>query len=361
MFDPSQCDLCGDCFVKCFYIDYDRKKARREMAALIAGERAEILSQCFTCIACNEYCPNGANPFDRISELQDKYQTLDIPEFKEDLYCGIYYMPNVIEKGNPDKPVMSLCCMSWEAHDFNSENDDILKDYNGIWKLGPEKTIFEGQMFEGITKVRGGKYFCVTGMMHIGRDIGSNGRLAPHVRRLVDSLSKLGKDEIIIAHDDGYAMLKAKVPEFGIELPFKPVHILEYIRDYLKGHLHRVCKLHKKIAYQRPCSSRYIPGIDLVLDEIFDIIGVNRVARKYDRENAICCDGSDAQYSQMERIKSLQEKNVLDALKHGAEAMIFLCPMCYATLGPKAQKKGMSPIFVSDLCRMALGEKPFPA
>jgi len=360
MFDPSRCDLCGDCLVKCPYVNYDRKKARQEVAALIAGENADILTQCVTCIACNEFCPTQANPFDRISELQEKKQALNIPQSLIDSDYDAYYMPNIIEKGKPDKAAMSLCTMSWEAKEFSPEEPKTLRLYDSFWKGGSEKTIFEGQMFDGMTMVRGGSYFCVTGMVHIGIDIGNTGRLAPHIRKLVRSLSALGKDKVIIAHDDGYAMLKVKVPEFGIELPFKPVHILEYLRDYLKEHQTSITKLNRKVAYQRPCSSRYLPENDLLLNEIFDLIGVERVNRRYDRKDALCC-GAECSIAQAERLKPYQEKNVADALEHGAEAMVFLCPMCYAILGPKAQQKDMAAIFVSDLCRMGLGEKHFPS
>ena len=358
MFYASRCDLCGDCLVKCQYVNYDRKKARQEMAALIAGEEADILSQCVTCIACNEVCPTQANPFDRISELQEKKRALNIPEHLIDANYDAFYMPNIIEKGKPDKDAMSLCIMSWETKEFSPEEAETPDFDKPFWHGEPEKTIFEGQMFDGMTMVRGGSYSCVNGMAHIGVDISNTGRLAPHIRKLVRSLAALGKERVIIAHDDGYAMLSLKVHEFGIKVPFKPVHILEYMRDYLKEHQASITKLSRKIAYQRPCSSRYLPEDDVLLDEIFDLIGVERVNRRYDREGGLCC-GAEYSISQTERIRPYQEKNVADAKEHGAEAMVFLCPMCYSVLGPKAQQKGMGNIFISDLCRMGLGEKHF--
>jgi len=57
MWDGSKCDLCGDCLVKCLYVDYDKDKAVAEIKALMEGKKAEILSKCVTCCACREYCP----------------------------------------------------------------------------------------------------------------------------------------------------------------------------------------------------------------------------------------------------------------------------------------------------------------
>ena len=45
------------------------------MQDLIDGKNTPLLDRCATCYACNEFCPTGANPFDRIAELQEEYQT----------------------------------------------------------------------------------------------------------------------------------------------------------------------------------------------------------------------------------------------------------------------------------------------
>ena len=62
MFIETRCDLCGDCLVRCLYVDYDQERAAFEIEELIAGRPAPILSACITCFACNEYCPTGRPP-----------------------------------------------------------------------------------------------------------------------------------------------------------------------------------------------------------------------------------------------------------------------------------------------------------
>jgi ferredoxin len=42
MFDASKCTRCGDCLVRCQYVDYDRWKAIQEMTALIENGDADI-------------------------------------------------------------------------------------------------------------------------------------------------------------------------------------------------------------------------------------------------------------------------------------------------------------------------------
>ena len=79
MFDETRCDRCGECLVRCLYVDYDKERAASEIDELIAGRPAPILSACVTCFACNEYCPTDARPFDLILERQEQFHSLGIP------------------------------------------------------------------------------------------------------------------------------------------------------------------------------------------------------------------------------------------------------------------------------------------
>jgi len=179
---------------------------------------------------------------------------------------------------------------------------------------------------------------------------------------MVDNLAKSGAKEIVFVHDDCYAALKGIAPECGINVPFRPVHVFEYLRDYLKENKSKVRKLNMKVAYQRPCASRYTPEKDYLVDEIFDAIGVERVKRQYDGINAVCCGVEVAGpglklFPRGKNFEPFQEKNIKDAKDHGAEAMVYLCPMCFATLDKKVRDAGMKNYMITDICRLALGEK----
>jgi heterodisulfide reductase subunit B len=134
------------------------------------------------------------------------------------------------------------------------------------------------------------------------------------------------------------------------------------MRDYLKQHQDRVTKLSKKVAYQRNCQSRLIPHeiwvrLDAALDEVFELIGVERVARKYDHEDALCCGGV---VTDPEKRDKIQEMNVTDAKAHGAEAMTYVCGGC-AAISMACYRHGLAPIYIVNLVRMALGERRYPA
>ena len=333
MFDESKCILCGDCLVRCKYADYSQEEAIQEISALIEGRDADILRKCVGCVACNEYCTEGANPFDLICQLQEKTHLLPVPEVYSSAMDQIPYMfPSEVIKGDPGKPVLSLCI----------EENNI-----------PEGAL-EGQMFEGLTVVKGGEYFDYLGYIHIGRE----SPIRENAQKFVDKMASLSAKEIIFVHPDCYAMLTCKVREYGIRVPFKPVHIVEYLLNYLKDHQSNITKLGKKVAYQRPCSSRYTPGTEAMLDDLFELTGVERVPRKYDREDALCC-GSGFRLTYPEKAAAVRDMNLNDAKDYGAKAMISTCPACLRSLRKGCQERGMAPIFITDLCRMALGEKLF--
>ena len=332
MWDASKCDLCGDCLVKCLYVDYDKVKAVAEIEALKEGKEAEILSKCVTCCACREYCPTGADPYDLILRAQERAGAFPVGEEAATYFDRTSEIPSELIPGDAEKPVLSLCVMESQI---------------------PEGAL-DGQLFEGMTVVKGGEYFCLIGYVHIGKE----SPIEKKTQNFIDMMASLGKD-IVFLHDDCYAMVHAKVKDYGIAVPFNYMHIFEYLRDYLRDHQSSISKLGKKVSYQRPCASRYTPEKDVLLEEIFELIGVERPPRKYERETALCCTGPIIRVFP-ELAQEVQAKNVDDAIKCGADAIITLCPMCDRVLRRPTSQRGLNKIFITDLCRMALGEKVFP-
>lgn len=49
-------------------------------------------------------------------------------------------------------------------------------------------------------------------------------------------------------------------------------------------------------------------------------------------------------------------RNVMDAKESGAEAMVFLRPLCALNLRSRAEAQGMEPFMLSNLVRLALNE-----
>jgi len=326
MFYEEKCDLCGDCLVLCPYVDYDRDEAVEQLGQLKDGGTPEIVGECVTCVACNQFCEKGANPFDLILERQEQTGVLNIPEQNTQLFRNLPDAPTKVLPGEPGRPALSLC---------------------SVGDLVPG--LFEGSLFEGMTVLKGGDYFCGVGWVHLGQ----KSPVQENAPRVVEKLAATGASEIVFYHDDCYALVTTIAKEYGVDVPFHPVHIIEYLLDQVKEHADEVKPLGLRIAYQQPCASRYTPWKDAQLDELFELIGVERVEREYDRMSALCC-GSPVMPRDRDRAAQIKERNISDAVAHGAQAIAYLCPLCVLNLRKVSASAGLENHHLIELVKQAL-------
>ena len=281
MFKRELCDLCGDCLVECQWMDIERGQAIEWMKALIAGEPTPVLDQCITCYACNEICPQKANPFDLIAELQEKYHTLSSAESAQANEARYAFVKALTDVPQAER-VLSLCV-------FGKTDADLI----------------QGELYN-LPRVGGKPYFCWVLFTHLGAESIQKKR----ARELVERLALTGAKEVVCFHDDCYAMLARLAPDYGIEVPFRPVHLAEYLVEYLKANKTRIMPLDIDIAYQRPCASRHTPEKEHFIDELFELVGARRVERAFDRKNALCCSGIKMMIEKGDP-RPDQEKNIL--------------------------------------------------
>jgi Fe-S oxidoreductase len=325
--------------VNCRYVGYDRDKAIAEIKLLMEGKDAEILRKCTTCMACRSYCPTGADPSNLIFRMQEKIGTCPIvvvgKPAREVLFRAFEKGEDPVQliPGDPDKPALSLDAFRFDEF--------------------PEGT-FDSQLFKGLTIVRGGQYASLSGYVHMGGE----SFVEKYGQRVLDNLARLGKD-IVYIHNEGFVLAHVKAKEYGFQVPFKYMHLFEYLRNYLKAHKKNITKLNKKVAYQANCATRWIPEYDAFLDDVFKLIGVERPNRKYERMNAVCCT-VPLIYTNRELAVDIQKKNFEDAIACGADAIITSCPICYGVFKRPSLQFNLPNIFITDLCCIALGEKPWP-
>jgi Fe-S oxidoreductase len=326
MFYQEKCDLCGDCLFLCPYVDYDLAEAVEQFGQLKDGGTPQIVGDCVTCVACNQFCEKGANPFDLILERQEQTGVLNIPEQNTQLFRNLPNAPTQVILGDPGKPALSLC---------------------SIGDLVPG--LFEGPLFEGMTLLKGGDFFCGVGWVHLGQE----SPVRENAPGVIEKLAATGASEIVFYHDDCYALVTTIAKEYCIDVPFRPVHIIEYLLNQVKERADDVKPLGMRVAYQQPCASRYTPWKDTQLDELFERIGVERVERAYDRKFALCC-GSPVMPRDRDRATQIKERNVEDAVAHGARAMAYLCPLCVLNLRKVASAAELENLHLIDLVNRAL-------
>lgn len=335
-FDPDVCAGCGtiDCLMKCQYISFaDVAEARVEKLKINECRDSRVLHECLTCYSCQEYCPYDNNPFYLLVERQEELGILPAPKPIVEEQLRMMAPKGRITKQPVSGPVVDMCAFPMLVG------------------------CVRGKLFEGATPIVGTDIFCNIMWLHFAK----NSTIRERVPQMIDNimhyyLKDSDTNELVCFHDECYGTYTSVADAYGIKVPFTPIHQFDFINQRLDVLKDRIKPLNVKIAYQRPCSNRLSPQTDRVLDEIFEKIGAERVPRKYDRENALCCGGVPRAHQRDELADELVEKNINDMLKTGAAYCVFNCPFCMATLGQEVAEKGLMPILVSDLVQSALGE-----
>lgn len=340
-FDVEKCHLCQaqSCLTRCQYIDADKDSAKREILKIARGEDSFVLHECVTCYACEEYCPMENHPFYLIVERQE---ALTIPPVPRPL------IQRAVNLGIP----------------FRGE-PEVAEVYGPVLNMGAFSELMhliQGRIFDGLTVIStdGRKmfhYFCQLMYLHYGRSSVIKERLP----RVIETISKHKPTEVICFHDECYGAYTSYCSAVGIDVPFKPVHFFEFLFRRLSELKDFIKPVNLKVAYQRPCSSRLSADKHHFVKDIFDLVGAERVEREYTDENSLCCGGTiqgQRREGSRKRAIEVQKKNVDDMKKAGAEVCVFNCPACLQTLGAMVEREGIRPIHMSDLCRLAIGEKP---
>lgn len=333
MHHPDRCNFCGICLSECKFVGISAEDAPGEVKKLAEGAAPEWLSKCVTCFACEERCPTKAGPFFRLVKRMEESGRYFSPEMVDAMHAhfavkGEFTPPRVTGRA------ASLCT---------------------IYNFLPPET-FTGLLFDGLPILKGRFFFCHIVYLHMG-NLTHSEEEAP---RTIERLAATGASEIVFVHEDCYAMIKA-AQDRGVEIPFRPIHLYEHLLERLTENRDKIRPLNMKIAFQRPCAQRLAPEKDALLDEIFALICVTRVERKYDRDGAVCCgENPGGALTARAPLVDMRGENIEDARAAGASAMVFLCPVCMSAMGQAVRDAGVSTIFLVDLCRMAIGETPVP-
>jgi len=334
-FDKEICKNCEtiDCLMRCQYMKLDLKSAEEQRDRLINGEDSQVLKDCVTCYACEEYCPHQNHPFYLIVDRQEEMGIWPVPKPVTNQQLFIMQPQSTIVAKKVQPPVINMCTFS------------------------PLEGSIRGSLFEGASVISGSDIFCNIMWLHFARNSIIRDRLPKVINNIWEYyLKDSGVDEIVHFHDECYGAYTHLAPAFGIDVPFKSIHLFDFLIQRLDKLKDRINPLNLKVAYQRPCSNRLIPETSDLIDDIFSRIGANRVEREYDRENALCCTYCLKAQQLDETSDSVMKRNVDDMVDAGVAYCVFNCPACFLTMSEATAERGIIPTLVSDLCLMALGE-----
>ena len=333
-FDKTKCARCEavSCLVKCQYMDFkDKDKAKQEWQKVINGDDSSVLTACTTCYACEEYCPFGNHPFYLIVEQQEAKGILPAPRPTVTMWVNQCQPVGRFRVGKIEERALSYC---------------FLPQFNALVK---------GKLFDGIawSVIFGQEFFCNAVYLHYAKLSVIKERLP----EIIENIKNQGIKELVCLHDECYGTFTSLASAYGIEVSCKPVHYYEYLYRRLRELEEQIKPLNIKAAYQRNCSARLSPQTDHYVDDILGMLGVERVKREYDRDNALCCAEIFRMASGPTLADDVQKRNIDDMVKFGAEYCVFNCPACWDSLAHKVAKQGIKPIHMIDLCKLAIGEE----
>jgi len=332
-FNENVCAVCptSDCLVKCQYMKFGVKEAHEEMMKVVKGEDSRVLRECVTCYACEEYCPRGNHPFYLIEERREEKGIYTASRSITNQWINLSMMQGKQMVGTVKDKAVSCCFLPV------------------LGELGT------GEIFNEVSSamVLGAEFMCPAVHSHFAKMSVIKERLPV----VIDNFVKLGVKEVICLHDECYGTFTSIAPAYGLKVPFKPIYYMDFLLQRLRELKDKIKPLNIKAAYQRPCSNRLIPDKHRLVREILKLIGVELLDRTYQDENALCCAEILRSISGYKLANDVQQRNIADMVSVGAEYCVFNCPACQTSLSEKVSKKGLKPIHIIELCKMAIGEK----
>ncbi len=355
-FKRDSCTECGDCFTKCPVMHLPLQDAKQEIRRLIDGEKTKhVLRECTTCLSCNLYCPENADPYELIlTRWFERYQknglgkTMKLlsPNHPQNLWAALW-------KKFPEDEKKTI--ESW----YNPKKSEVVMLGGTMTSFVPYIThskLLEGYTFTGTGDFwTSGALYYQLGLLDVVEQAGN---------RVKKQLQKLDAKKVILFNEHEYIMLKKILPErFGISFNFK----LQCLEDWLlerikKGEIKLESKVDMKVTLHDSCWSKAI-GAEFfdTTRKLIKATGAKLKEMEHSKENSLCCGfGAGAGRYSMLDIIDYARKKFKEAEQSGADALVAHCSGCLWILSVAKELLGVKmPIYhILELVQLAAGEQP---
>ena len=189
-------------------------------------------------------------------------------------------------------------------------------------------------------------------------EIGYRGEFTKYAEHFIETFNSLGVGRVVTSCSDGYSTFKNLYSKTGIEMKFKPMHMVEYLDELIQSRkLQFTKKLALKVTYHDPCHLGRHLGESGVYDAprrlLAALPGAELVEMERTRENAWCC-GAGAGVSQADPELALWTANerLKEAEATGATALVTACPWCERNFKDAIKEYGQD-IEIYDIAEIA--------
>ncbi len=357
-FRKEHCDFCGDCLEKCPVLALPREEAVAAMHALAEGGATRVLDECTGCMACNTFCPNGANPHTLIlSRWEDRYKreglpaqaALVLPHQKRNLYARAGAWLPADER---------RLAASWEANWRNPPAAEtmIFTGCNAL--LQPfllQSPIFDGVPAFGSVELCCGEPLYRMGCWDAARTV------ALHLR---DEFARMGPKRILMPCLACFHLFKHVYPGvFGVELGVEVVSLYDWLIERIEGGALPVTPLGKRAVPHDSCWPKASGDVQFdSVRRLLSIIGVEAVEPEHTREAALCCGMcAAASRLRLRDVVSVAKTRLAELDRADADFSVDYCGGChwlFALVGRLPGAKPQLPMYhVIEAVQMAAGER----
>jgi Fe-S oxidoreductase len=170
----------------------------------------------------------------------------------------------------------------------------------------------------------------------------------------VENMEKLGVKEVVTACSGCFQTLSNDYPRVLGKLPFKILHISQYIEQLLdEGRIEFKKDLNMNVTYHDPCHlGRHVGVFDEPRRVLSHIPGVQLTEMRRIRMRSQCCGaGGGFKIAFNEKATTIGGKRVKEALKSDPDCIVTCCPFCKTNLNHGAQSIE-SPLRTYDLMEL---------
>ena len=359
MFRETQCDLCGECLMRCPELHLSQADAKAEMQRLIRSEGSpSTLYRCSSCFSCNLYCPRDCGPYDLIlSRWQQRYERVGSPPIWK------FICPN--ETSNLWSTLHAILpegaratIESW----MTTEPSETVFLPGSFFHLVPE--VLSGSRLLHDTTVMDlpghwecGAYLYQGGYLDVVRRIGAMVR---------EDLDRWGVRRVIAGLDSIHVMLtKVHPEENGIQFEQDVVDFHEWILEQIQdGRLRFERRLSIEATVHDNCYAKV--GGDRYFEQarkLLDLAGVEVREMRHHHTDALCCGfGRGAGWRRNSQIPldilEGASRRIREAEATGADNLVTYCAGCFWLLLAASEmiESRVRVVHLIELVREAMGE-----
>ncbi len=324
-FNYDACELCGQCLLRCQYMDLNQVEAEEEMRRLVNHEPTRIVhDKCASCYACDTFCPNDCHPYELIlSTWYKRYKQKGLPVRTSYLLPGSEpnFRTDAVER-------------------FTSRDKELYEKWTNTAPEG-EFVIYPGCNALTLPHLLDLEFLCdipVSGNFDLCCGemyyrMGLFDVVEKTARKLTEYYRHRHIGTMLFICPAGLNMFRNVLPkQFGAEFAFKTMYLGDYLLEKIQsGALEIKSKLSEKVAVHDSCHGRVLG--DEVMEttrKLYDLMGLEMEEMEYNREDGLCCGmAAGCRRYRPEDIYSAAARELGQARRTRAEQLAVYCGGCH--------------------------------